>query len=169
MITLTDSISSVELDITWGSAQTETKINDTQRTVNGTQFDYRWGFSNGYVAIVENQDVNTIKQINEWWRDNTELFITRRDYSQAFILRDAYWGVLGQDYNLLGFNPLDRDFSQAFVLGDAVFGVLGSNPLGYASVNSGGTVFISNADQPFQTMKRPYNNEADGVINLEFI
>ena len=141
MITLTDCINSVVLDTAWGSVETETKINDVRRTINNTQFEYQWGFLSGFSAVVENENIDTIKQINAWWKDNTPLFVTQRDYTEAFILGDAYWGVLGEAYN----------------------------PLGYTLLNSGTSAFIANPDQPFQSMKRPYNNESDGVINLEFV
>jgi len=141
MITLTDCITLVELGTAWGSAGTETKIADIVQTINNTQFEYQWGFLNGFSAIVENENIENIKQINSWWKDNTELFVSYRDYTEAFVVGDPHWGVLGQPYN----------------------------PLGFALVGSGSPVFISNPEQPFQSMKRPYNNEADGTINLEFI
>ena len=120
MITLTDSVTSTSIELypSWETETPEEKILNSNTSIGNNNYEYQWSIVKSTIIKLENENIDNIKQLNEWWKEGTELFVS------------------------------DEDFLE---------------------ISASTKAIIFNAEQPFQSMKKPYNNEADGTINLRYL
>ena len=68
-----DSSTGVDIDPEYDYKEQDFKVEDKHRTRSGREYRYKWGDVEKITMGMRFVNSSTMSQINDWWKDNTDL------------------------------------------------------------------------------------------------